>query len=200
MLKVIPLFLVIILSISGCSVAPVNTSTTARSLGKDQNIVVGNALPLGVKYSRGTSDNLELGGGIEEQVWIVYHLFAKYTHVNNQDNGLSFASQGGFGYGPSLVKSKSFYFGPIVSYRASNIEFFGAYKLNHVQWKFSGLSSKNKDDLISIPSTDNNFLYHQFDIGMTFINNKFVTTVGLRDFIFPNNSTLVPFLDFGYRF
>ena len=103
------LVLIALITLAGCSVAPINTTTTARSLGKDKNQVTGNAIATGVQYARGITEKLDLNVGMESQFGLVLNAYAKYSFKNSAEKGFSFAGIGGAGYGSDLGHSKSLY-------------------------------------------------------------------------------------------
>lgn len=185
---------------AGCSVAPMNTATTARTLGADQNQFTGSFPIFGLKYERGINDSFDVGAGIENQMGAVFHAFGKYNFENKGEKGLSTAAIFGAGYGDGIGKSKSAYLGPIVSYRDNSFEAFATYKLNAVRWDYAGLSSDDKDDLISIPSVKESFVYHEVDFGISLVEEKWMATVGGKIFFFPEGTSSTPFLDVGYKF
>lgn len=192
------LFLFAILA--GCSVAPINTATTARTLGTDKNQVTGSYPVLGVKYERGINDRFDLGFGIENQSGALFHVFGKYNFENKPDQGISVSGIAGAGYGSGIGDSKSAYLGPIISYKGELVEVFGSYKFNFVHWNFDGITPDNKDDLFAVPASESNFIYHEFDFGINIVEEVWSASVGGRIFIFPNTTSALPFLDIGYKF
>ena len=197
----LPFFmLALILFFAGCSVAPINTATTARTLGTDKNQITGSFPILGVKYERGIDDSLDLGFGLESQMGVVFHAFGKYNLKNSGEKGLSYAGIFGAGYSDSIGDSKSAYLGPIVSYRYDAFEVFGAYKVNFVHWDFAGLSSNDKDELISVPSSEDSFVYHEVDFGISIVQESWLATVGGKLFIFPDSTSSTPFVEVAYKF
>ncbi len=192
-------FLALFILLAGCSVAPINTATTARTLGEGKNLLTGSFPVTGVKYERGITNDLDLGLGIENQFGLLFHAFGKVNFINHQENGFSVGSLFGGGLA-SIGDSKSFYTGPIVSYRKNSFEVFTAYKFNFVQWKFDGIDPDDKDDLLSVPSSKNDFTYHEFDLGMNFIEGRWMFTVGAHLYIFPDTTSSLPFVDIAYGF
>jgi hypothetical protein len=177
-----------------------NTATTARTLGIDQNLITASLPVTGVKYERGITENLDLGVGLESQIGYVLHAFGKYSFLNRKDNGFSLASFFGAGYGSGIERSKSVYVGPIFSYRKNSFELFASIRANYVSWNFAGLTAGNKDDLITIPSYKNHFFYGQSDLGMNFFNDNWTVTLGAKILMFPRSSAATPFGDIAYKF
>lgn len=188
------------LIIAGCSFAPINTATTARTVGNGNNQITGSLPVLGLKYERGVTDDLDLGLAYEHQMGPVVHAFGKYNFENKAENGISAAAIFGAGYSADIGDSKSAYLGPIISYRKNAFEVFAAYKFNYVRWDFEGLSSDDKDDLISIPASKSNFTYHAVDLGISLIKESFSATVGGKLFIFPDSTSSTPFVDLAFKF
>lgn len=183
----------------GCSVAPVNMTSTARSLGENTNQIKLDLPVVGVLYERGLTSKFDMGFGVEEQVGPVLNLFAKYAFINNPESGFSFAEIIGGGYGVSLGKSKSLYFSPLLSYRHNWFEVFTSYRINYVRWD-NDLTHNERDDVLSFIPNKTSFHYHQMDAGLNFIGNKWTTTVGAKVFIFDKNASGTPFVDIGYKF
>ena len=192
--------MIIFLTLTACSVAPINTSTTARPLGKDKNQIIASVIVPGLQYTRGLTEKLDLTVGIESQFGLVFNTYGKYTIKDNGANGVSLAALAGAGYGDSIGKSKSAYAGGIISYRKDNLEPFLVARLNYVSWKYSSLSSDNKDDLISVPTLKDSFVYSQVSVGGNYITERAHMALGLHAFIFPDSTGVSPFFDIGYRF
>lgn len=193
-------FLIIFLIfISSCSIAPVNMTTTARSLGENKNQIKLDLPVTGLLYERGLTSKFDMGFGIEEQIAPVFHLFAKYAFINNEESGFSFAEIVGGGYSGSIGRSKSIYFSPIVSYRHNSFEVFTSYRINYVRWD-NDLNQDQRDDILSFIPREKSFHYHQMDAGFNFLGDKWTTTVGAKIFIFGKSTSGTPFVDLGYKF
>jgi hypothetical protein len=188
------------LVLTACSVAPINTTTTARPLGKDQNLLTGNAIVTGVQYTRGLTEKMDVAFGIEEQFGVVFNMYGKYNFINGSDNGYSLAALGGIGYGSDLGHSKSVYAGGVASYRSGSFEPFFVLRLNYVDWKLYELTDNNRDDLVTIPSYKDTFLYAQTDAGFNYLNGVWGVTVGAHVYFFPENSSASPFAAIQYKF
>jgi len=192
--------LLIFLTFTACSVAPINTTTTARPLGVDKNQVIASIIVPGFQYTRGVSEKLDLTVGIESQFGLVYNVYGKYSLKDSESNGVSLAALGGAGYGDGIGKSKSAYFGGVFSYRNDSLEPFVVARLNYVSWKYSSLSSDRRDDLISIPSFKDTFVYSQVSLGGNYITERAHLALGIHAYIFPDSTGVSPFFDVGYRF
>ena len=189
-----------LLALTSCSVAPINTTTTARPLGKDNNQVTVSGLITGVQYTRGLSEKIDLTVGVESQFGLVFNVFGKYNFKDGGADGFSIAGISGFGYADGIGESKSAYAGGALSYRKDSIEPFLVARLNYVRWKYSALSSSERDDLITIPTFKDSFIYSQVDIGGNYISERAHIGLGVHIFTFPDSSAVSPFIDIGYRF
>lgn len=203
-MKNIFLILCLMTLVSACSIAPFNTSHTARSLGKDNTAVSVELIPaLGLRVEQGLSEKFDLGVGIELQGDAVYFLQGKYSFINRADHGLSLAALGGGSYGSGFSSAKSLYTGPVVSYRWESAELFFQGRFNYTKWDYARLKSNANDkldDLLAIPSLNKHFTYWQLDPGISFLGEKWSTSVGLHYLIFKSTSAAVPFVLVNYNF
>jgi hypothetical protein len=188
--------------ISSCTVAPIRTSTTGKSLGQDNHQLSASIFPVfGAVYEYGATQNLDLGIGIENQVGYVGQFFAKYSFYNQPDGGFSHAALLGVSKGFSFAESKSIYSGLITSYLHKWFEPFVGVRYNRVSWKFSELNSGERDDLIFIPSQADTFYYWQADLGINFIADKFKTTIAYHMWYFDGGENDgFPSISFAYAF
>ena len=186
--------------LSACSVAPINTTTTARPIGKDNNQITASGLITGFQYTRGLNEEIDLTFGIENQLGLVFNVFGKYNFKDGGTDDFSIAGISGFGYADGIGNSKSAYAGGVLSYRKDSIEPFLVARLNYVRWKYSSLNSNDRDDLITIPTYKDSFVYSQVDIGGNYITDRAHVGLGIHIFTFPDSSVISPFIDIGYRF
>lgn len=195
------LLLMFSVALFSCTVAPIRTSTTARSLGEGKHQLGTSVIPaLGLVYEYGIKNDLDLGVGIERQLGLVFQVFGKYSFYQKQDEGFSHAVLIGASKGVSFANSNAYFVGLMSSYRHKWIEPFVGMRYNYVRWKFSGLSTDDKDDLVDIPSTSDSFSYWQADIALNFLGEKFKTTIGYLYWFFPDGSVGLPALSFAYAF
>lgn len=194
-------FAIICIFIVSCTVAPIRTSTTARTLGDGKHKIGTTVLPvLGLTYEYGLKDDFDIGIGIERQLGLMFYGFGKYSFYQKQDDGFSHSVLFGAGKGFSIAETSAYYVGLMSSYRYKWIEPFLSFRYNYIKWKFSGLSSNDKDDLITVPSTSDSFSYYQADFALNFNAEKFVTTLGIHMWIFPDGSSAFPSLSFAWNF
>ncbi|MBY0517118.1 MAG: hypothetical protein K2P81_09430 [Bacteriovoracaceae bacterium] len=178
------LFLTLLMLTGACSLAPMMTTRSAKTLGSGNNRIQASPyVPVaGVTYERGVSDNIDLGASLELQFGPVYSAFGKYAFIN-QDEGFSLAASGGGFAGNGIVNSSGAYAGPIVSWRKGGFETFLFSRFNHVKWGKADLSSDNNDQLaIDIKNSLGNitFNYLQFDLGFNFYTNpRFMLGLGV---------------------
>lgn len=192
------LFLGILVTQFGCSVAPIQNYHSASSLGAKKNELKLTTMAPGVSYDRGLSENLDVGVGLEMQSGFLVNARFKYALIN-QKRGLSLAAFGGAGYSDDLGNSKSVYGGPIVSYRFNSFELFASYRYNHVNWN-NKIDSDDRDDLFKFVPNKMNFTYRQADFGMTFYGQTSFLTLGARAFIMEGEEDFAPVVDFGFHF
>lgn len=197
--KAIGFFLVLLMVISGCSLAPMNTVSTARSLGEDENNFKFSLPVPGMQYERGIKKNWDVGAGLEYQLGPVFNLYTKYAFINHAEDGLSLAGLLGGGYGTSIGKSRSVYFGPVISYRFNWFEPFFVYRKNYVKWS-NDITPGQLDDLLSFIPRIDSFHYDQFDMGINFAGKKWSSAIGFKIFRFKTRGSGIPFIDLGYTF
>ena len=187
-----------------CSIAPLNSAHTARSLGKDtSSISVSLASALGLRIEQGLTDKLDLGIGLELQSETVYFVQSKYSFINRPAGGLSLAGIGGVSLSSGYSHAKSVYLGPIVSYRYKDVELFFQGRFNYTHWNYDELHLRGNDtlnDLIVIPSTKNHFTYWQLDPGISFLGEKWSTSLGMHYLVFEDHTAGSPFIYINYHF
>lgn len=183
--------------LASCSIAPMMTTRTARTLGEGNNkMQVSPGTPvLGVSYERGLSENWDMGLAAELQLGAVYSAFTKYALINS-DDGVSLALSGGGFYGSSIadVNSRGFYAGPLLSWRKDWFEVFFFPRYNYVHWDGFDIEADESetDDLafdIEPSGTSYNFRYMQFNLGFNFYTNpRFNLGVGASYIYFLDSS------------
>lgn len=192
------------LFLTGCAVAPFNTATTARSLGKDKTEVSASVLPtLGLKVERGLGENFDIGAGVELQADTLFFLQGKFAVINNEKNGVSLAGLAGGSLAAGYSRAKSVYAGPVLSYRWDVFELFFGARFNYTRWNYFEFLQKDAgalDDLISLPSTKNHFTYWQFDPGMNFVGEKWSTGLGIHIIQYEKRKFGIPFFNLNYKF
>lgn len=153
---------------TSCALNPIYTPKTAKSVGKDQNqIDFGLSSAPYFVYQRGLSDNFDLGGIVEEQIFPVISVFGKYSFINNA-TGWSLAALTGVSKGFDVGDAKGFYAGPIVSFRGTSLEsYFGA-RYNYVDWDRLDLDSDDSDDLFFDDIDLGYVQYLQGNLGFTY--------------------------------
>lgn len=196
-----PIWVLLFVFLTSCTVAPVRTSTTARSLGAGNHKIGTTILPvLGLTYEYGLKENFDLGIGVERQLGLMLYAHGKYAFYQKQDDGFSHAILIGAGKGLSLVETTAYFLGLMTSYKYKWIEPFISIRYNKIKWKFSGLSSDDKDDLWTTPATSDSFNYYQADIAINLIANSFTTTLGYHLWLFPDGTADFPSLSFSWNF
>lgn len=192
------------LLLASCAIAPFNTATTARSLGKDKIEISGSILPiLGLKIERGLTDRLDIGAGFELQADTLFFLHSKFAFINNEKNGFSLAALSGGSLASGYSRARSIFGGPLVSYRWETFELFFGARFNYTQWNYFDFLRKDPgalDRLIALPSTENHFTYWQFDPGMSFVGEQVMTGTGLHLLKYKDHLLGVPYLHFGFKF
>ncbi len=195
--KIVLVFLSAVFSIS-CSIAPLTTPKTGRSLGEGHWEVDAGASPVYLSVNRGFSENFDAGLTVEMQFGFNTELSGKYSFVNNSENGTSFALFGGIYTGNIFGGSNSgFRLGPVLSYKSDWWEPYLVLTYNLGKWHWEGFEDDSKSD------KDNSFIdignaykpgeeiatysYMQFTLGMNFwftkgfafnVNAKYLTRAG----------------------
>lgn len=190
------LSIVVFTVLSGCSVAPFNTTTTARSLGDGVTSLSG-SLPIpGGNIQHGLTSRWDVGAGIEYQLEPVVTFQTKYALINRPEKGFSLSLLAGAGFGTSVGRSRSGYPGIAMSYRYDWFEPFLIYRKNFVKWT-NNLSSSQYDDLLDFIPRKMNFNYDQLDAGFNFSGEKFTIGIGGKVLVFEGKGSVVPFATVG---
>lgn len=193
-------------SLFSCAIGPLNSSHSARSLGDGNNNINASIMPIGVEYSRGVSDNVDLGVAVELQFTPLGSVWAKYSIVNNP-TGVSYALTSGLFYsdGVENASSKGGFLGAIVSHRKDKMEFYFSGKLNRVNWESGSLFTSKDSE--SIWYTDNGeesetFNYLQGNLGMSYwVSPKFNFDIsGVCISLIKDGGTCAPMLGFGWAY
>ncbi|EQC46964.1 putative lipoprotein [Bacteriovorax sp. BSW11_IV] len=180
MLKLVSLLFLFFLA--SCALNPIYTPKSAQSVGKDQNqIDFGLSSAPYFVYQRGLSENFDLGGVVELQVFPVVSLFGKYSFINN-GKGFSLAGLAGVSKGFDVGDARGFYAGPLVSYKGTTFEsYFGA-RYNYVDWDKLDLGSEDGDDLFFDDVDLGHVQYIQGNLGATYWSSE---TFGVNiDFVY----------------
>jgi len=175
MLNVLKLLIFLnVLFVTGCSLAPLTSPKTGRSLGHKKWLIDGSLAPaLGITAGRGFTDNFDAGLIYENQLGSVISAWGKYAIVN-QPEGVAFALYGGIFKGSGLGDSQGFFGGPVVSYRSGFFEAYLNSKYNYVSWFYNDSVGSNVSDanLRLNLTEDGNFAYIQSDFGFNFWTSK----------------------------
>ncbi len=115
------------IALSSCALGPLMSHDTARSLGEGVAAVdlAGTAINGMVKTGIGVTDNLDLGAQLEV---FSFGLRAKYSLLNNREQGLSFALAGGTGWSHGGTHR---YADIIGSYKINDFEFYSTARFVH---------------------------------------------------------------------
>lgn len=184
---------------SGCALAPMNTTTSASSLGAGKKNLELNLVAPGVSFDVGVAHNWDVGAAVEYQGFgFVYQARTKYSFIN-QDRGFSLASLAGLGVGDDLGKAKFVYAGPILSYRTANWEYFASYRFNFVRWD-GEINTEDRSDMFHNLSLKSSVTYNQLELGITRYGKVAHATLGLRVIEDNGDSEGRPFVNFGVRF
>jgi len=197
------LLLIFVITLSSCSLAPVVSEKTARSLGGgnwETNVGLSPALNLTV--GRGFGDNFDLHVSVESQIVSLVDVGAKYAILNNRE-GLSLAVFGGAF--SDVANSSGYYAGPILSYKSGWFELYTLSKYNNVTWK-ADESTENDDSVFDFKLTeDQTFNYWQAVVGMNlWFADGFGINVNGKKLFIENSSEdgdeLIPSLHFLFRY
>lgn len=142
-------FMVIALLLgASCSIAPFNSTKTARTLG-DANWEIDSGLSPALYFSasRGFGENFDGGVTFEGQASPVLGVSGKYAFINAQEKGFSLSGLGGLFLGQDIAQSSGFYIGPVLSYKLDWFEPYLVTRYNWVKWNGQDLSGNERDDL-----------------------------------------------------
>ena len=129
---------------SGCALAPFNSPKSARSLGEGNNEIDWGLLSVPhFQYTRGVTENLDVGASIGIQFGYDLHAFARYSFVNREE-GHSFGAVAGAGAGVFILPTTFAYLGPSWSFKDRSWEFFAHPRLNLVAWDETELRSEKE--------------------------------------------------------
>ena len=188
--------------IQSCSLAPIVSEKTARTLGSGNWELNGGASPAyNAWVGRGVSDNLDLNFSVESQIGTVFSLGAKYAFAQGNE-GLSFSLMGGAFYG---ANSTGYYAGPVVSVKNGWFEVYGLAKYNQVSW--DGTSETTDEDTIFNFSLDQSvdFNYWMGVAGLNFwFSDGFALNVNGKKILGSDTSDdgdgIIPSVNLMFRF
>ncbi|MAW07036.1 MAG: hypothetical protein CME61_02010 [Halobacteriovoraceae bacterium] len=137
------LLFIIIFAFQGCSLAPIVSEKTARTLGSGNwEINTGLSPAYNAWLGRGITENFDLNIAVESQIGTVFSFGGKFSFLQNPE-GLSISAMGGFFTG---TNSTGYYAGPIVSYKSGWVELYALAKYNNVSWEAT--SDTADDDVL----------------------------------------------------
>ena len=195
-------FLMIFFIIQGCSLAPIVSEKTARTLGSENwEINTGVSPAYNAWIGRGITENLDFNFNVESQIGTVFSLGGKFSFIQNPE-GLSLAAMGGFFKG---ANSTGYYAGPIFSYKAGWLELYVLAKYNNVSWEAT--SDTADDDVLFDFSLNKNvdFDYWMAVAGANFwISEAVGLNINGKKFLSSDTSSkgdeIVPSANFLFRF
>tara|TARA_B100000925_G_scaffold262107_1_gene219226 strand:+ start:14291 stop:14893 length:603 start_codon:yes stop_codon:yes gene_type:complete len=164
------IILIVLLFCGACSLAPVVSEKTARTLGDGNwETNVGMSPAVSVTVGRGFGESLDLHFSYESQIVPIVEVGGKFSIIQNNE-GLSFSLfGGGFTDGGS---SSGYYAGPVVSFKKNWIEFYGLAKYNNVTWE-ADASTDDDDSVFNFNlSINQNFDYWLAVAGVNFWFNE----------------------------
>ena len=194
--------------VSGCTLAPIMSPHSGKSLGKGNWEVAGDLIPSrGISGGYGITDSWDVGFLVEGQLGVVTAMWTKYAFTN--ENSWNWALYGGLFQGAGIGTTTSGYMiGPIVSYRKGWFEPSLALRYNYVKADFTGYDSEEDDDFLFTPDFlgDIDYDYVQLDIGLTFwTSESFALRVTFKSFLgvggeVTSSSSLAPGFGMHYQF
>lgn len=192
------LFIVILISFMGCSLAPLTVPSGGTTQGEGEHKVEGYLLPAAAAtLSYGATENSDIGVTVESQIGLTYALWGKHSLLN-QKMGLSAAYIAGIFKG---TNSKGFYIAPTFGYSTDKIEWFTTIRYNKVYWDgFDDIDSDNNDSLLSVFSIDNqDFFYWQTDLGVNIKTGKRSRlNLGVTCLQFGGEQSCLPIMGMGF--
>ena len=203
MLKKICFLLLVTTLLASCSLAPVVSEKTARTLG-DGNWELNSGLSpaANIFLGRGFGDHFDLHVSYENQLASLLEVGGKFA-LTQAKKGFSFAVFGGGFMGGG--NSSGYYAGPILSIKHGWFELYTLGKYNKVNWKAD--ESANDDDSIFNFSLgeDVEFDYWMAVVGVNFwFSKEFGININGKKFFLENSSDegdkLIPSAHFLFRF
>ncbi|PIP90463.1 MAG: hypothetical protein COW01_10185 [Bdellovibrionales bacterium CG12_big_fil_rev_8_21_14_0_65_38_15] len=160
--------LVLVLLVSSCAFAPMNSSKTARPLLEDKTMVDFGFSPFPyANLSKSVTKRFTISGSIEQQLFPLVSGAIKYSFQDSRD-GFSFATELGGSLGMGVVKSYSGFGGPIVSWKKRKFEFYLYPKMNLVYFDKLELSNADRNDLFINEVDPGSITYLLTALGTTF--------------------------------
>lgn len=197
------LSLVLLFIFGACSLAPVVSEKTARTLGDgnwETNLGLSPAVSLTV--GRGFGSNVDLHISYESQIIPIIEIGGKFALINNKD-GIAFSLFGG-GFTDG-ANSSGYYLGPVVSYKKDWIEFYGLAKYNNVTWE-ADASTDDDDSVFDFNlSINQNFDYWLAVAGVNFwFDEAFGLNINGKRFFIDETSDegekIIPSIHLMYRY
>ena len=133
--------------LTSCAVAPFATEHTAVPLGQGNNAIdFGLSPALYTQYSRGVTNQLDLGFGAEIQLGYSLFGWGKYSLLRqSKKQYVSVACVAGLGMGLSIINTTFVYLGPIISRRVNEHEFYIHPRFNHLRYGRQSGAETSKD-------------------------------------------------------
>jgi hypothetical protein len=186
--KIIAILSVIL--IQACALAPIHGLNTARSVGIDKSETRVNVLPIGIGYTKGVTENWDLGmQGEFQAITPLGSVYTRYSFINQPEN-FSIAGWTGAFYGLDQAHSRGFFVGPIFSYKKSWFEVFVAPRLNWVYW--SAWSTNPENTIFRFEADKTKLYYLQTSAGFNLsINERVSINLGAHflTFIDPHSNS-----------
>ena len=186
----------------GCSLAPIVSEKTARTLGSGNwEINTGISPAYNAWIGRGVTENIDLNLSVESQIGTVFSLGGKFSFIQNLE-GLSLSAMGGFFTG---TNSTGYYAGPVISYKAGWFELYGLAKYNNVSWEATN-DTADDDVLFDFSLSQNvDFDYWMAVIGTNFwFSDGFGLNINGKKFLSSDTSSkgdeIVPSANLLFRF
>lgn len=216
MRKILPIVVLNTTLLTGCTMAPLATQTTAHSNGKNQWKVdaglagVTGGITATAKASYGVTDRIDVGVEGETGFNNIVGGWGRFS-VQNQDEGASFAIVGGAGAGrikgeyslgstPVANHETTAYYiyaGPIFSYRADKMEPFLHFRLNHVHLNEAIVPKTESELKFNFADSAN---YATTSIGSNFwLNDNFALTAA-GNILIASNGASSPYITLGLSY
>lgn len=169
-LAITPLLIIL----SSCAFAPMNSSKTARAISEDQTLVDFGFSPFPyATISSGLAKRVTVSGSIEQQLFPLIASAIKYSFSDKQE-GFALAVEGGASLGMGVVKSYSGFGGPILSWKKNWFEAYIYPKFNYVHFDKLELSQSDRADLFVSEVDPGSMTYLLNAVGVTWwINSNF---------------------------
>lgn len=194
------LYSIVVFFLVSCAISPLGLHETGRSVGQAKNEFIAGFGQAGYvfKWINGVTDNLDFGVQLET---LSLGARLKYSIINQQKDGFSFATAAGFGVN---LGGRHYYGDLIGSYLINDYEPYLGVRVTRVRVNFGNINNSN--GVISENYHANEFSYGQIFLGFKYqLSEKInltleASTLSTFSSDLKVDQVVLGSLGFGYRF